>query len=71
MRKLIDRKIVEQGGICPICREEFLHYNDIVPDHGDRKEWQELGEMILPTTFHFQATHFGCKEEKGSTRTAD
>jgi hypothetical protein len=33
MRKLMNRKIVEQGGICPICYEEFTDYNDIVPDH--------------------------------------
>lgn len=33
MRKLLNRKIVEQGGKCAICHEEFTDYNDIVPDH--------------------------------------
>jgi hypothetical protein len=32
MRKLMNRKIVEQGGKCAICKEEFTHYADIVPD---------------------------------------
>ncbi len=31
MRKLLNRKIVEQNGICPICHEEFTDYNDVVP----------------------------------------
>jgi hypothetical protein len=35
MRKLLNRKIVEQERICPICHEEFTDYNDIVPDHKD------------------------------------
>ncbi len=33
MRKLLNRKIVEQNKICPICKEEFTDYNDVVPDH--------------------------------------
>ncbi len=33
MRKLLKRQIVEQGGKCAICLEEFTDYNDIVPDH--------------------------------------
>ena len=31
MRKLLNRKIRLQGGICAICHEEFTDYNDIVP----------------------------------------
>ncbi len=31
MRKLLNRKIGEQNGICPICEEKFTDYNDIVP----------------------------------------
>jgi hypothetical protein len=31
MRKLLNRKIVEQGRMCAICHEEFTDYNDIVP----------------------------------------
>ena len=33
VRKLLNRKIVEQDGECAICHKEFTHYNDIVPDH--------------------------------------
>jgi len=33
MRKLTNRKIIEQNLICPICSEEFTNYNDVVPDH--------------------------------------
>lgn len=33
MRKLLNRKIVEQTGICAICEEEFTGYNDVVSDH--------------------------------------
>lgn len=33
MRKLQNRKIREQGGICAICHEDFKDYNDVVPDH--------------------------------------
>jgi len=31
MRKLLNRKIVEQDRKCAICDEEFADYNDIVP----------------------------------------
>ena len=47
MRKLPNRKIVEQAGKCAICEKEFIEYNDIVPDHKQPKSWEELGEMII------------------------
>jgi hypothetical protein len=31
MRKLVNRKISEQNGICTICEEEFTDCNDVVP----------------------------------------
>jgi hypothetical protein len=31
MRKLLNRKVREQAGICAICHEAFTDYNDIVP----------------------------------------
>ena len=37
MRKLLNRKIVEQERKCAIRHEEFTGYNDIVPDHRDPK----------------------------------
>jgi len=33
MRKLMDRKIVAQNGICPLCKIQFTNHDDIVPDH--------------------------------------
>jgi hypothetical protein len=50
MRKLLNRKIRQQSGICAICHEEFTDYNDIVPDHKGPKEWAERGEMTTRTT---------------------
>ena len=37
MRKLLNRKIRQQAGICALCHEEFTDYNDIVPDHKNPK----------------------------------
>jgi hypothetical protein len=31
MRKLVNRKVRDQGGICAICHEDFTDYSDIVP----------------------------------------
>ena len=40
MRKLLDRKIVEQNRQCAICQVAFTNYSDIVPDHIDREGWR-------------------------------
>jgi len=37
MRKLLNRKIIEQDRKCAICHEEFTDYNDVVPDRKDPK----------------------------------
>jgi hypothetical protein len=37
MRKLLNRKIIEQDRKCAICHEEFTDYNDVVPDHRNPK----------------------------------
>ena len=37
MRKLLNRKIIEQDRKCAISLEEFTDYNDVVPDHKDPK----------------------------------
>jgi hypothetical protein len=37
MRKLLNRKIIEQDRKCAICHEEFTDYNDVVQDHKDPK----------------------------------
>lgn len=52
MRRLLNRKIVEQDRKCAICHEEFIDYSDIVPGcqiTEVRKEWEERGEMIIRT----------------------
>lgn len=51
IRKLLDRKIVAQNGICGICKEKFTDYSDIVPDHIPPAAWAALGGTITPTTF--------------------
>ncbi len=33
MRKLLNRKVAEQGGKCGICHEAFTDCCEIVPDH--------------------------------------
>ena len=54
MRKLLNRKIVQQGGICAICHEDLTDYNDVAPDHrnpkgmgGDRVARQPCGRPAL------------------------
>jgi len=66
MRKLMNRKIVEQGGICPICHEEFTDYNDVVPDHREPKGMGGAWRDDHPD--NIQATHWWCNADKGSTR---
>ncbi|HWR17719.1 MAG TPA: HNH endonuclease [Terriglobales bacterium] len=66
MRKLLDRKIVEQNRTCAICRIEFTDYNDIVPDHKIPKGMGGSWRDDHPD--NIQAVHWWCNEEKGSAR---
>ena len=50
MRKMMDRKIAAQNGICALCKEPFTEYGDIVSDHISPREWEERGGTIIPTT---------------------
>ncbi len=68
MRKLLNRKIVEQDRKCAICHEEFTDYHDIVPDHRDPKGMGGAWRDDHPN--NIQATHWWCNGEKGSTRIA-
>lgn len=61
MRKLMNRKIVEQNGICPICCEEFTDYADIVPDHKEPKGMGGAWRDDHPD--NIQAVHWWCNEE--------
>jgi hypothetical protein len=69
MRKLLNRKIVEQNGICPICEEKFTDYTDVVPDHKRCKGMGGAWRDDHPD--NIQATHWWCNGEKGSTRMDD
>ncbi len=69
MRKLVKRKITEQGGKCGICLEEFTDYNDIVPDHIDPRGMGGAFRDDHPS--NIQAVHYWCNSEKGSSRMDD
>jgi hypothetical protein len=66
MRKLLDRKIVEQTRQCAICQVAFTNYNDIVPDHIDPRGMEGSSRDDHPE--NIQAVHFWCNGEKGSIR---
>jgi hypothetical protein len=66
MRKLLNRKIVEQKGICPICSEEFTDYNDVVPDHKEPKGMGGAWRDDHPD--NVRAAQWWCNDEKGSIR---
>ena len=66
MRKLLDRKIIEQNGKCAICHEEFTDYNDVVPEHIEPKGMGGARRDDHPD--NIQAAHCWCNSEKGSTR---
>ena len=69
MRKLLNRKIVEQDRKCAICHEEFTDYNDIVPDHKDPKGMGGAWRDDHPD--NVRAAHWWCNGEKGSSRVDD
>ena len=69
MRKLLKRKVLDQGQRCAICREEFTDYNDIVPDHIDPRGMGGAFRDDHPS--NIQAVHYWCNSEKGSTRIED
>ena len=64
--EFMNRKVVEQGGTCPICHEDFTDYNDIVPNHKSPKGMGGAWRDDHPD--NIQATHWWCNEEKGSSR---
>jgi hypothetical protein len=49
MRKLLNRKIVEQNGICPICDESLQTTEMLFRITNDAKGWEERGETIIQT----------------------
>ena len=66
MRKLLNRKIAAQNGICGICKEKFTDCSDVVPDHISPRGMGGAWRDDHPD--NFQAVHWWCNGEKGSTR---
>ena len=66
MRKLLNRKIVEQDEKCAICRESFTDYSEIVPDHIEPKGMGGAWRDDHPE--NVQAVHRRCNLQKGSRR---
>ena len=66
MKKLVSRKIVEQGRECPLCEVKFTDYNDVVPDHINPRGMGGAWRDDHPD--NIQAVHWWCNGEKGSTR---
>jgi 5-methylcytosine-specific restriction endonuclease McrA len=64
MKKLLDRKIVEQDMKCGICRKPFTSYEEIVPDHKRSKGMGSARRDDHPD--NIQAAHRICNLEKGS-----
>jgi len=63
MRKLLNRKIVEQDKICAICHFEFTDYNDAVLDHENPKGMGGAWRDDHPS--NVRAVHWWCNSEKG------
>lgn len=66
MRKLLNRKIVEQEGKCAICHQTFMDCNEIVPDHIEPKGMGGARRDDHPE--NIQAAHSRCNRQKGSRR---
>jgi hypothetical protein len=66
MRKLLNRKIVQQDKKCAICQEAFTNYNDIVPDHINPRGMGGSWRDDHPD--NIQAVHWWFNGEKRSSR---
>jgi hypothetical protein len=66
MRKLLNRKIAERGGVCAICHKEFSDYSDIVSDHRHPKGMGGAWRDDHPDDV--QTAHWWCNSEKGSSK---
>ena len=69
MRKLLNRKVAEQGGKCGICHEPFTDCGEIVPDHIEPRGMGAARRDDHPD--NIQAVHRLCNGRKGSSRTGD
>ncbi len=70
MRKLLNRKIVEQNGICALCHIEFTDYQDVAPDHKNPKGMGGGWRDDHPD--NIQAPHWVCRKKRDQReRTSD
>ena len=66
MRRLLDKKILAQEGICAVCHKSMDDYREIVADH---KEPKGMGGGFRDDhPENIQAVHNLCNLEKGSRR---
>ena len=66
MRKLLNRKVVDQGTRCGICHEPFTDCSEIVPDHIEPRGMGAARRDDHPD--NIQAVHRRCNLQKGSRR---
>jgi hypothetical protein len=69
MKKVLNRKIQEQSGICAHCHKEFLDYADVGPDHIKPKGLG--GGRADDRESNIRALHHWCNSERGSRRLPD
>lgn len=67
MRKLLNRKVAEQGEKCGICHDLFTDCSEIVPDHIQPRGMGAARRDDHPD--NIQAVHRRCNGQKGSKRT--
>ena len=65
MRRLLNRKLVQQDSECALCRVKFTDYNDIVPDHINPRGIGGAWRDDHPD--NIQAVHWWCNGDKGSS----
>jgi len=68
IKKVLDRKIREQHGVCPACNLAMEDYSDIEPDHIKPKGMN--GARADDRSENIRATHWWCNRDKGSKRIA-
>lgn len=66
MKKVLNRKITAQDGICAVCNERMTTYSEVAPDHIKPKGLGGGRRDDRPD--NIQATHEWCNNEKGSKR---
>lgn len=66
MKKVVDKRIREQHGICAECHEPFTDYREVGPDHIKPKGMGGARADDRPE--NIRAVHHTCNSEKGSRR---